>query len=575
MTGIPYRVGRLLGKGGMADVYEAEAADGRHVALKVFRNEKGSRFLEERFMAEAKLLKTLYHPNIVRVHDCGMDKATGRAWFAMDLVLDADGNAMTLENVRRRGAVADETLRNWFADAKEALEYLHRCGIVHRDVKLENLLVGADGHIRLADFGVSRIIDPKLITDLGVSSTFVTGETTGTRPVMGTYFYLPPDVRAGKPATAATDGYALGVAFFRLLTGIWYEPDTNVLELLAPFPSFWRENLPPLLLQGVNGGKKSVHVRSRRNLSLTLIAIAAAVTAIAVSMRLTGGGISHASATAAHETATAESGWTLPSTFPTPRTKSLDLGDGLEMAFCACPAGSFMMSNIAKDDTACHKVTITRPFWIGKTAVTARQFRRERPDAVRDKAAQDMESAFPEMHVACRMRYATISECIRRLNMKYGAKLPRGYVFRLPTEAELEYAIREGGARPAQHADVWWDARETRRMMDMKGLRFRDDLRLLPKDRGNGWGLETLWTDTEQVTLDRTDGREGTKTAAEAIAYADEETDPLRIGTLHISRQARFQRWLCKEPSGFARICIGPLLDQNQNRSTGKGVGPQ
>ena len=108
MSNIPYRVGRLLGKGGMADVYEAETVDGRRVALKVFRSEKGSRFLKERFMAEAKLLKRLYHPNIVRVHDCGVDKATGRAWFAMDLVLDADGNAMTLENVRRRGAVADE-----------------------------------------------------------------------------------------------------------------------------------------------------------------------------------------------------------------------------------------------------------------------------------------------------------------------------------------------------------------------------------------------------------------------------------------------------------------------------------
>ena len=573
MSNIPYRVGRLLGKGGMADVYEAETVDGRRVALKVFRSEKGSRFLKERFMAEAKLLKRLYHPNIVRVHDCGVDKATGRAWFAMDLVLDADGNAMTLENVRRRGAVADETLRNWFAEAREALEYLHRCGIVHRDVKLENLLVGADGHIRLADFGVSRIVDPKLMTDLGVSSTFVTGETAGTRPVMGTYFYLPPNVRAGKPATAATDGYALGVAFFRLLTGIWYEPDTNALELLAPFPAFWREHLHPLLSQEAGGGKKGVQVRSRRKVSVTLIAIASAAV-IAVLAHLTGWRTFTAPATAVRETAIAdESGWNLPSTFPTPRTKSLDLGDGLEMTFCACPAGSFMMSNIAKDDTACHKVTITRPFWIGKTAVTARQLRLERPDAMRDKAAQDMESSFPEMNVACRLRNVTMCEFIHRLNMKHRAELPRGYVFRLPTEAELEYAIREGGARPAQHADIWWDARETRRMMDMKGLKFRDDLRLLPKDRGNGWGLETLWTDTEQVTLDRTDGREGTKTAAEAIAYANEEIDPLRAGTLHLSRQACFQRWLWKDPSGFARICIGPILDKKL--STGKGVGPQ
>ena len=73
MQDIPYKIGRLLGKGGMADVYEAVALDKRKVAVKIFRDEKQSSFLRGRFMAEAKLLKTLYHPNIVRVHDCGID----------------------------------------------------------------------------------------------------------------------------------------------------------------------------------------------------------------------------------------------------------------------------------------------------------------------------------------------------------------------------------------------------------------------------------------------------------------------------------------------------------------------
>ena len=244
---MPYRTGRLLGKGGMSDVYEAEASDGHRVAVKVFRREKDSRFLEKRFMAEAKLLKTLYHPNIVRVRDFGIDDDTGRAWFAMDLVLGADGRVQTLEDVRKVGGIDDARLRMWFDETKAALDYLHSCGVVHRDVKLENILIDSDGHARLADFGVSRIADERLRGEVGVESTFVTGETIETRPVMGTYFYLPPDVRAGKPATAETDIYALGVAFFRLLTGLWYEPGTNALDLLAPFPEYWRKELPKLL----------------------------------------------------------------------------------------------------------------------------------------------------------------------------------------------------------------------------------------------------------------------------------------------------------------------------------------
>ena len=86
----------------MSEVYEAETPDGRRIAVKVFRDEAKSRFLRDRFMAEARLLKTLYHPNIVRVHDCGIDCETGSAWFAMDLALGVDGNPCTLASVGSR-----------------------------------------------------------------------------------------------------------------------------------------------------------------------------------------------------------------------------------------------------------------------------------------------------------------------------------------------------------------------------------------------------------------------------------------------------------------------------------------
>ena len=543
---------RPIGKGGMSDVYEAEDASGRRVALKVFRDEKKSRFLEERFNAEAKLLQALYHPGIVRVHDFGIDDETGEAWYAMDLVLGKDGEPMTLEDVRKRGGVEDETMRRWFGEAKDALEYLHKCGVVHRDVKLENILVDGEGHVRLADFGVSRIVDRRLKTDLGVSTTFVTGETSGTRPVMGTYFYLPPDVRSGTPATAATDDYALGVAFFRLLTGLWYEPGTDALSLLAPFPEFWRKEIPALLNEG---GRRAF---SRRRILSGVTSLVAGVAALAASMFVI------------FQEAPSEDddGWWLPSSFAVPRTKSLALGAGGEkMDFCACPAGMFMMSNL--DKATCHKVTLTRPFWIAATPVTARQLRLEFPDAARDESAKTMEAAFTNMIVACKMQGGIVGEYIQRLNMKYGRELPRGYVFRLPTEAELEYAIREGGERMPDDRDVYRDARETKRLLESVGLPPRDDLRLLPRSplsvphspfpAPHSFGLASLWTDTEQAVLDTVDGKRGTKTAKDSIFYDAEETDPLRTGTLRLSRQFQFQRWLLmKEASGFIRICIGP-----------------
>ena len=254
-----YRVCRLLGHGGMGTVYEAEDYAGTRVALKLFTGGAKNRvFLEKRFRSEAKLLSTLDHPHLVKVRDMGVDETTGNPWFAMDLVLNAQGEPETLENARQRGGVSHEQAERWFRELADELAYLHSRGIVHRDVKLENVLVDAEGHAVLSDFGISRIFDDKLRSQLEVTTTFIEGETTGTRPVMGTYFYLAPEVRAGQAVTPAADWYALGVLFFRFLTGMWYEPPTastktdggktaSPFDLLLAFDPFWQTNLPRLL----------------------------------------------------------------------------------------------------------------------------------------------------------------------------------------------------------------------------------------------------------------------------------------------------------------------------------------
>ena len=229
-----YRVVRVLGHGGMGTVYEVVDAVGAHLALKLFTGgAKNREFLEKRFRAEAKLLAALDHPHLVKVRDVGLDEATGNPWFTMDLVLNAQGEPETLEDARRRGGILNEQALRWFRDLVGELDYLHAHGIVHRDVKLKNVLIDSAGHAVLSDFGISRIFDDKLRSQLDVTTTFVEGQTTGTRPVMGTYFYLAPEVRAGQPVTPAADGYALGVLFFRFLTGMWYEPTTASTEAAA------------------------------------------------------------------------------------------------------------------------------------------------------------------------------------------------------------------------------------------------------------------------------------------------------------------------------------------------------
>ena len=244
-----YRIVRPLGKGGMAEVYEVEHERlGVRRALKLFTAE-GARadFLRTRFIAEGKLLERLDHPRLVKVHASGVDETLGAPYLVMDLVLGADGEPQTLATLHARHQITEERLFGWYEDLAEALRYIHAAGVVHRDVKPSNILIGEDGHAVLSDFGVSRFTDENLRKELSVDATMATDATTLSRVVMGTANYFAPEVRAGATATAAADIYALGVTLFRLLTGVWYEPDTNALELLKSFDPAWRRIFPALL----------------------------------------------------------------------------------------------------------------------------------------------------------------------------------------------------------------------------------------------------------------------------------------------------------------------------------------
>ena len=234
----------------MGAVYEVEHVKlGVRFALKIFTLEDGRvELFRKRFFAEGKVLARLNHPNIARVFDLNYNEDTGIAYFVMDLVHYKDGESYTLADLETGGADEDHLIR-WFSQMASALDYIHNEGIIHRDIKLNNILLNDKGGVTLSDFGISRLVGDRIRKEVEVTRTIVsvgTKQVTGSL-IMGTEGYMGPEIKRGEVATAASDTYALGITFFRLLTGLWYESGTDALKLLEPFNSAWMEVLPRML----------------------------------------------------------------------------------------------------------------------------------------------------------------------------------------------------------------------------------------------------------------------------------------------------------------------------------------
>ena len=247
----PYRIVRCIGCGGMGEVYEVEHESlGVHYALKAFayRGGKSWPMLRAKFMEEGQVLARLKHPNLVRVFDLSIDGATGVVYYAMDLVLYKDGNPYTLDDVDRT-SVSEDHMFIWFRDLCNALDYIHSQGVVHRDVKLNNILLNADKHVTLSDFGIAHIFGDGLVKASAGACPTSAFDTPGSRMVLGTNHYTAPEVEDGEEPTAVADTYALGVAMFKMLTGVWYEPGVDVRALLAGgrWKYRWAEILPAML----------------------------------------------------------------------------------------------------------------------------------------------------------------------------------------------------------------------------------------------------------------------------------------------------------------------------------------
>src|SRR6266516_1864704 len=195
-----YRIGRRLGNGGRADVYLAEDQElGRRIAIKILndRHAADDSFVE-RFRREAKNAAGLSHPNIVSVYDRGT--AEGTYYIAMEYL---DGRSLK-ELIVSRGPAPVKTAVEYTRQILAASGFAHKHGIVHRDIKPHNVLVGPEGRLKVTDFGIARS---------GASQMTEVGS------IIGTAQYLSPEQARGSPVDQTSDLYSVGVVLYEMLTG--------------------------------------------------------------------------------------------------------------------------------------------------------------------------------------------------------------------------------------------------------------------------------------------------------------------------------------------------------------------
>jgi beta-lactam-binding protein with PASTA domain/tRNA A-37 threonylcarbamoyl transferase component Bud32 len=207
VLGERYEIGGVLGRGGMAEVHRGrDLRLGREVAVKVLRHDLArDPSFQVRFRREAQAAASLNHPAIVAVYDTGEDRTpTGATPYIVMEYVEGD----TLRDVlRREGRLDPERAMSLSADICGALDFSHRNGIVHRDVKPGNVMITPQGTVKVMDFGIARAVSDSAAT------------MTSTAAVIGTAQYLSPEQARGESVDARSDVYSMGCLLYELVTG--------------------------------------------------------------------------------------------------------------------------------------------------------------------------------------------------------------------------------------------------------------------------------------------------------------------------------------------------------------------
>jgi tRNA A-37 threonylcarbamoyl transferase component Bud32 len=222
-----YTILKPLGGGGMAKVFLAhDEVLGRDVALKVLREQyaEDEEFIE-RFRREARNAASLSHPNIVSVYDQGRSEEGGAYYMAMEYV---PGGTLK-ERISRVGALEPNAAAEVALQIADALQAAHEKGVIHRDIKPQNVLITRNGDVKVTDFGIAR----------AASSTT---RMTDTGHVLGTAGYMSPEQAKGEPVGPQSDLYSLGVVLYEMLTGnLPYEAESALAQAIKhlnePAPS--------------------------------------------------------------------------------------------------------------------------------------------------------------------------------------------------------------------------------------------------------------------------------------------------------------------------------------------------
>ena len=459
----PYRLIELLGEGGMGRVFKASHVRlDRLVALKLIRPEKlGRPKTLERFHREIRAAAQLAHPNVVLAIDA--DSVGGQLYFAMEFV---DGTDLA-RLVEQSGPLDPAVAADYFRQAAAGLQHAHERGLVHRDVKPSNLLLTPRGQVKVADLG------------LAVLAGDAEGRVTQEGNILGTPDFLAPEqARSPLAVDGRADVYALGATLYFLLTGrIPFEgaspTEKLVMHVTAPPPSLLatRPDAPPALDAAIKQMMAKRPEERPRTPEAAARLVADALAAPEEVEAIVDDGFAFDAAPAAPpgnsprraKAKPGKSRWlpvaavlgaaafvaagvavgTIAFSGPAPDGPVDPAGNPAGIALVKLPGGTFMMGADAADQPQV-EVTVPGPFFIGVTEVTNGQYLKimgtspaRKPRGLRLSADIPVDSVtWDEANEFCRKLTAS------------DESIPAGWAYRLPTEAEWEYACRAGTAGP-------------------------------------------------------------------------------------------------------------------------------